>query len=212
MSGTLPVLQLPVDNPRPEIRSGRGDVLEFFIENEQTAILQEYAAAREASMFILLTAVTKILLHKYTGQEDLIIGTPVAGRMHPDLENQVGLYLNLLALRTQVQAADSFEQVLKTVKTTVVGAFENQLYPFDDLVHALRVVPEPGRAALADVWVQWSDEVFDFGRNFAGIAIDQFEMGYNTSKVDLTFKFARRGARLHIAIEYTAPIFSAGQR
>lgn len=205
-SGELPVLLFPTDRPRPAVKTTRGDVHSFYLDDMLTAQLNALAKQQHVSLFILLLAVVKALLHRYTGQEDLIIGAPVAGRHHRDTEGMVGLFVNMLALRTQFSANNSFRQMLAAVKQTALEAFEHQIYPFDELVKLVDLQHDPARSPLADVWVQLADEAPVLEQAPEGLLIKEYPAGYLSSKVDLTFKFTA-GEKVYVMIEYNTDLF-----
>ncbi|OQX08969.1 MAG: hypothetical protein BWK80_47510, partial [Desulfobacteraceae bacterium IS3] len=134
-SGEMPVLNLPADYPRPKIQTFNGATIRFALSSK--AELQKIAEASDASLFMVIVSLVKTLFHRYTAQEDIIIGTPIAGRSHPDLEDQIGFYVNMLALRDKINAKDSFINVLKKVRQTCIEAYDHQVYPFDKLVDEL---------------------------------------------------------------------------
>src|SRR5690606_32769215 len=109
------------------------------------------------SMYMFLLSAVNILLYKYSGQNDLVIGAPISGRVHKDLEHQVGLYVNMLAIRTQMDPQQSFLDLLIRVKENLLNAYDHQLYPFDQLVQELKINRDESRSAITDVWVQHSD-------------------------------------------------------
>ena len=111
------------------------------------------ARARNASLFMVLAAAVKVLLHRYTAQEDILLGFPIAGRSHPDLENQVGFYVNMLPLRDSVRADAPFLDLLDSVRTTATEAYDHQGYPFDRLVDELDIVRDVSRSPMFDVIV-----------------------------------------------------------
>ena len=106
-----------------------------------------------ATLFMTLMAMVKVLLYRYTGQRDIIVGSPIAGRNHADLEDQIGLYLNTLALRDQLRDDISFETFLQQVKQTAMAAYDHQIYPFDRLVGELNLSRDLSRSPLFDVMV-----------------------------------------------------------
>ncbi len=206
-SGELPVLLLPTDYPRPQQRTHNGANQEFVIDAVQTARLLDFAGKRGASLFMLLTAVLKTLLYKYTGQKDIILSAPIAGRTHPDLGGQIGLFVNMLALRTRLEADEPFDALLEKVKVMMEEAYANQLYPFDELIKSITTVYDKSRAPLSDVWIQWSDEDFEYGQEFSGVHVHEFKLEHNSSKVDLTFKLGKRGDEIYVIIEYNTDLF-----
>jgi len=206
-SGELPVLLFPTDNPRPAVKTTNGDVYDFSLDTSLTAGLNALARKEGISMFIVMLAAVKALLNRYTGQEDLVVGAPVAGRHHKDTEALVGLFVNMLALRTQFSTNGSFKQLLFAVKQTVLEGFEHQVYPFDELVRQLDQEHDSSRSPLTDVWVQLADEGPALEQAPEGLLIAEYPAGYLTSKVDLTFKFTM-GERVRVMIEYNTDLFA----
>ncbi|HEY8914870.1 MAG TPA: condensation domain-containing protein, partial [Chitinophaga sp.] len=201
-----PALQLPADHPRPLARTTNGATLEFEINETLTAGIKALARTQDASVYMCLLATVKVLLHHYSGQDDLVTGMPVAGRVHKDLDEQLGLYVNMLAIRTRLQGKDSFLQLLKNVKQTLLGAYEHQVYPFDQLVEALHLEHDPSRSPLTDVWVQHSDTPWVQAED-ANLKITPFETGHTYSKVDLTVKFIETGNTMSVILEYNTDLF-----
>ena len=152
-SGELPVLDLPNIAPRPLVQTYNGDRVSHEFSPEFLGRLKAFSQEKDVTLFMTLMAGVNILLHRYTGQHDIIVGTPVAGREHPDLENQLGLYLNTLAIRTTLQEGMSFSELLVLEKETLLGAYEHQGYPFDALIGKLSLSRDTSRSALFDVLV-----------------------------------------------------------
>jgi non-ribosomal peptide synthetase component F len=148
-------------------------------------------------MFMILLTLVKILLHRYTGQKAIIVGSPVACRNHPDLEDQIGFYANTLALRDRIDGDESFVQVLEKVKKTTIDAYDHQQYPFDRLVDELNLARDPGHAPLFDVMLVYQDEepddiltAKDRGqpqpKDTLATKISSVEIESGTSRFDLT--------------------------
>ena len=133
LGGELPVLTLPLDFPRPAALTFPGREPPFTLDRARLDGLQALARRHDATLFMVLNALVKVLLHRYSGQTDIIIGSPIAGRNHPDLEDQIGFYINTLPLRDQVNPAASFSELLRGVRATTLAAFDHQAYPFDYL-------------------------------------------------------------------------------
>jgi len=205
-TGELPLLQFPTDYPRPAERTTNGDVYTFSIPAGITAQLQACAQQEGASLFMALVAAVKALLNRFTGQEDMIIGAPIAGRTHKDVEPLVGLFVNMLALRTQFSSTLTFRQLLHKVKQTVTNAYAHQHYPFDELVRTLNLEFDNRRAPLTDVWVQLTDAPMTFDDK-SDLQVTEYNPGYLTSKVDLTFKFTAFDDRLQVILEYNTDLF-----
>ncbi|MCP4157707.1 MAG: hypothetical protein GY757_58905, partial [bacterium] len=150
-SGELPVLSLPTDYPRPVIQSFEGNNLSFMLNEDETHRLKETTKENEATLYMALLSIFTILLSKLNGQEDIIVGTPTAGRQHADLENIIGMFVNTLPMRNYPDGEKSIEEYLRKVKGNTLQAFENQEYQFEDLVDSLSVRRDTGRNPVFDV-------------------------------------------------------------
>ena len=210
LAGELPVLALPTDFPRPAEKTYRGDYTDCRLDEATTRGLYGLGQAQGASLFMTLLASVKVLLYKYTGQTDLVIGSPIAGRNHPDLEAQIGFYVNTLALRTRFDAQDSFARVLDRVREGALGAFAHQVYPFDQLVDRLSPTRDLSRSPLFDVMVVLQNAGPDEDRVAPGFkaAVKPFPAGGTASPFDLTFTFHESGDGLRVRLEYNTGLFS----
>ena len=150
-SGHLPVLDLPVDYERPALQHFEGDNIHFKISPRQVLTLKKYAREEEATMFMVVLALFNVFLSKLSGQEDIIIGTPAAGRRYSELKNTVDVFNNTLSLRNYPKKDKSFKQLLGEVRTRALGAFENRDYQFDDLVKKARVPRHSSRNPIFSV-------------------------------------------------------------
>ena len=133
-----PILALPLDRPRPAIQSHAGETIGLSIEGALAARLREVAGKQRVSAFMLLLGAYQVLLHRYTGQNDLRVGVPIAGRQHTQLERLIGCFVNTLVLRTEVAGEASFPSLLHQVKESVIEALSHQDLPFEMLVDGLR--------------------------------------------------------------------------
>ncbi|MFP4347796.1 MAG: amino acid adenylation domain-containing protein [Desulfococcaceae bacterium] len=206
LSGEIPILDLPTDHPRPPMHSFNGNRIPFSLGAETTESLKKTGLDHGASLFMVLTALVKILLYRYTGSEDIILGSPVAGRDHPDIENQIGFFVNTLALRDTVQGDMPFASVLKSVRATATEAFEHQAYPFDRLVDELPLRRDLSRSPLFDVMIALQNP--DSARLEMGdVIVTQVPVAFQISKFDITFNFAENEAGLSGEIEYNTDLF-----
>jgi non-ribosomal peptide synthetase component F len=149
--GDVPVLNMPYDYERPAQRSFEGERIRFVIGEKLPGKLKEMSRQTGATLYMILLAAFYILLCKYTRQEDIIVGSPVTGRNHADLENIIGLFINMIALRNRPERNKIFRHFLMEVKEKVVDALENQEYPFEELVVQLGLQGDPSRNPLFDV-------------------------------------------------------------
>ena len=206
LAGELPVLNLLEDRPRPPVLTSRGHELIFEIDPDTTAALAELGRQRGASLFMVLTAAVNVLLHRCTGDEDIIVGTPSAGRRHADLDGQVGFFLNTLPLRTRVDSGDTFEALLGQVRDTALGAYEHEEYPFERLVHELEVTRDTSRSPIFDVMVILQNEIAGT-HPFGAATARPFTEHTGTSRLDLSFNFKAAGGALLLGLEYNTDVF-----
>ncbi|RFM33510.1 non-ribosomal peptide synthetase [Chitinophaga silvisoli] len=206
----LPVLHFPYDQPRPAVITHHGRLVNRRINAEITERLNTFCKKEEGTLFMGLLAAVNLLLYSYTGQEDLIVGTPIAGREHQDLEDQIGFYINTLALRTAIKGSDHFHTYFDHIKSLTLDAYEYQLYPFDELVNNLHIKQDPSRNVLFDAMLllQNFDKIQENGYNMEGVNIKKYSGGEHVvSKYDITFYFTEKGDELDINIEYNTTLF-----
>ncbi len=203
-----PLLNLPADFTRPEAYGMEGDMQQYTLKEHLTKELMGVGSKQNATLFMTLLSSVYILLYKYTGEEDLIVGSPVAGRQHYDIENQVGFFINTIALRTAVNPEFSFQELLCAVKETMTGAFANQVYPFDRLVDELEVERIQNRNPLFDVMVAWMvQNGMGMKLKFNELEIEGLDFRITKSMFDLTFLFDERDGKVAFAIEYNTALF-----
>ncbi|MGV3610690.1 MAG: amino acid adenylation domain-containing protein [Fluviicola sp.] len=208
LSGEIPVLDLPTQKPRPTFKTYSGEIVDFSFTKEVTDQLNSYCLNEGGTLFMGLLAGLYGLLSRYTNQEDIIVGTPIAGRTSIELENQIGLYLNTLALRTQFSMEDSFSALFAKVKETTLNAYDHQLYPFDKLVKDLNVVNDSSRNPLFDVMLVLQN-ISQEERNTDDF-VEAIGEGYRDliSHFDITFTFSEQNGVLYGSAEYNTDIYS----
>jgi amino acid adenylation domain-containing protein len=146
-----PPLDLPGDFPRPTLKSTRGAMMGFGLSKDLTHQLELLAEEEGATLFMVMLAITNVMLAGLSGQEDIIVGTGVAGRTHSDLQDVIGLLVNLLPLRNFPQKNKPFILFLREIRERTLNAFENQDYQFEELIEKLGLQRDPGRSPLFDV-------------------------------------------------------------
>lgn len=206
LGGTLPVLDLPTDRPRPQQRSFRGATHAFTIPDALFRRVSAIARASNATLFMALVAVVKTLLARYSGQRDIIVGYPAAGRDHPDLEGQVGFFVNTVVLRDAVRPDATYSELLDAVRQTVLDGLEHQAYPFDRLVEELGVARDGSRHPIFDVMVAYERPSGD-GLQLPGLSVRPVTVDSGTSKFDLLFAFRETATSLEAAIGYSTDLF-----
>jgi len=203
----ISVLDLPADAPRPAVQSFRGAVGQIDLPADASTAIRELARQHETSLFMACTAAVKILLHRYTGSADIVVGAPVAGRAHHDLKDQVGFFVNMLALRDRIVATDQVGEVIARVKSTVGTALDHSSYPFDLLVEELDLDRDMGRNPLFDVVVSFRDAAAR-EEPIQGLDVEPVSFEPGISKFDLTFFFEEsEDGSIKLAIEYSTDLF-----
>jgi amino acid adenylation domain-containing protein len=206
----IPVLDLPTDMRRPGVKTYSGSIYTKMLSPELTKELKTVTQGKESTLFMGLLALVNVLLYRYTGQSDLVIGTPVAGRDHVDLENQIGFYVNTLALRSTIDGERSFTDFLWHVREMVLGAFEHQVYPFDELVNDLKIERDLSRNALFDVAIVLNNTGVNdvLESNLGDFKVrGKNEEEHVISKFDLTFNFTETSRGLFLNLEYNNDLY-----
>lgn len=200
-------LEFVQEKPRAKTKNYEGAGVNFLIDKPYIDQLKMLAQQEGASLFMGLLALVKLLLSRYTGQQDITVGTPIAGRDHVSLEDQLGFFVNTLALRTKLLAQDNFREVLDKIKKTTFGAYEHQQYPFDCLIQDLNLGHDMSRNPLFDVMVllqNASGPVKYNEENKDEIGIEKEAL----SRFDMTFNFTESNEGVLVDINYSTHLFS----
>ncbi len=201
----VPVLKLNTDFPRPPVLGTEGDNVDFVIDGDLSDGLKLIAEQTGATLYMVLLAVYSILLSKYSGQQDLVVGVPTAGRDHPDLGDIIGFFVNTLVTRNYPGADHTFAGFLETVKTNVLAAFENRDYPFDRLVERLDLPRDVSRNPLFDaMFVLQNMEPFD---RFSELEMTSWDYNSQTSHFDLHLHGHEEDGVIRMNLEYAATLF-----
>ncbi len=208
LGAELPVLQLPTDRPRPPVQSYRGQVVNFSLPAELTAELKKLSNAEGVTLYMTMLAVFKLVLWRYSGQREVVIGTPIAGRNHLATEGLIGLFVNTLVLRTSLSGNPRFSELLERVKEVTLGAYAHQDLPFEKLVEELQPERDLSRSPLFQVMFilqNASVETFRLpGLEASGVGSED-----ETAKFDLTMGLAEVGGELHGSLQYSVDLFDA---
>jgi amino acid adenylation domain-containing protein len=211
LAGPLPELQLPTDRPRPAVQTHHGSAHNFYLDDKLTARLRNLANAEGASLFMTVLAGFQVLLHRYSGQDDILVGTPTAGRVRPEWRNIVGYFVNPVVLRANLAGNPTFTDFLGQVKGTVRGALENQDYPFPLLVERLQLPRDPSRTPLFQAnfaWEKPSGGVEGGAFKLHDLVLEPFPFQQQTTKFDLTL-MVMEGQWLHCTLQYNTDLFDA---
>jgi amino acid adenylation domain-containing protein len=204
--GEIPKLELPMDYQRPVVQSFEGSHIKFQLDKEETLGLNALASGEGVTMYMAVLAVFNVLLAKLSGNEDLVIGTPVAVRRHADLQRVIGMFVNTLALRNSPAGEKKFATFMKEVKKRTLEAFENQEYPFEDLVEKAAVSRETNRNPLFDVMFTFQN--IDIPSiDIPGLTLRQYGYDYDISKFDMIFYMWESDDGLLFSFEYCTKIF-----
>jgi amino acid adenylation domain-containing protein len=209
--GELPVLSLNTDFQRPAKRSYKGAARVSRIDPAIQGLLRKMEKEEGSTRFSLLLASVQAFLSNYTGDEDIIVGTTSNGRHLPELQDQLGFYVNLLPIRHQFQAKQSFRSLLAQTSTTIIEALRHEEYPFNLLLDQLNLPINQGRNPLFDVLVEHIGQELneDVGQLIPGLQIDGFPLDVPTSKFDLSFRFIDSVDGIDLNLEYDSALFSA---
>ncbi|MFE9456343.1 amino acid adenylation domain-containing protein [Streptomyces californicus] len=183
LAGVEP-LELPTDRPRPQVRSGAGDAVAFTVDADTSLGLQKLASAQGASLFMAGLAAFQVLLSRWSRQDDIAVGTPIAGRNRAEVENLVGFFVNTLVMRADLAANPTFTDLLAQVRETALGAYAHQDLPFERIVEDLAPERDLSRNALFQVMFALQN-VPDSTWTLPGLTLDTIEVRGETPNFDL---------------------------
>ncbi|MDA2157988.1 MULTISPECIES: amino acid adenylation domain-containing protein [Bacillus cereus group] len=206
-SDEIPVLNMPTDYKRPPIQSFEGDSIKFEVDEETTRKLRNLAKETGTTIHMVLLSAFNILLSKYSGQEDIIVGMPIAGRPHTDLQKILGIFVNTLAIRNEPKGSKKYIDFLKEVKENSLKAYENQSYQFETLVEKLNLRVDTSRNPLFDVMFN-SINIFDKNeKKIDGFLIKSYDMKEKSSKVDFDLTLAEKLKVVDLTLIYSTNLY-----
>ncbi|OYD95860.1 non-ribosomal peptide synthetase [Nostoc sp. 'Peltigera membranacea cyanobiont' 213] len=206
-NGQIPRIHLPTDFLRPPLKTYNGSHLSWTFKPAIVSRLQMICKQTESTLFMALVAAVKVLLYRYSGQHNISIGTEIATRNHPQLQSLIGLFLNTLVIRDELDPKQGYKNLLVSIRKTVTEAFEHSDYPFDVLVEELAISRELNRTPLFDILVLLQN----FGQTVIGeeIKIKSLDSLTPTSKFDLSFVFSEHNDQLKLDLIYNTDLFQA---
>ena len=209
LAGMPEELELPTDYPRPPVQSVWGARHFLHIHRELADASRNLGRVENASLFMTLLAVWKLTLHHYTGQNDIVLGAPVANRNRSEFEGMIGFFVNSIILRTDLGGNPSFRELLQRVREVTLGAFSNQDFPFERLVEALQPARNMSRNPLfqADFILQNAPRSV---YNVSGLSFEPLPVETGTAQLDMTLDLVEEGDRIGGWLEYDTDLFSAG--
>ncbi|MGZ4164182.1 MAG: amino acid adenylation domain-containing protein, partial [Tumebacillaceae bacterium] len=206
LGGELPVLEMPTDRPRPSVQTYRGADEEFTVPRHLTKALKALSLQQGATLFMTLLSAYQTLLHRYTGQTDIIVGTPIAGRNRKETERLIGFFVNTMVLRTSFEGNPTFTELLQQVRETSLEVFANQDVPFEKLVDELKLQRDPSRTPLFQTMFILQNAPFEEAK-LPGLTLLPVEFDNPTAKFDLSIHLRERGEELVGALNYNTDLF-----
>lgn len=208
LSGNIPVLQLPTDYPRPPVRSSRGARESIKISNQMIESLSTLGKKEGATLFMVILAAVKTLLYRYTGEEDICVGSPISGRTNPTTENLIGFFVNTIVLRTNLQGTPSFNELLSRVRKVCLDAYNNQEVVFDQLIQKLSIKRDLSTTPLYQVLFAFQHEM-DRSLMISDISWSPVEIDTYVAQTDLSFWIRKTESGFDIILEYSTELFDA---
>ncbi|MCP4220677.1 MAG: hypothetical protein GY765_38975, partial [bacterium] len=207
-AGPLPVLDRLAEYSRPEVESFEGPSITFEIDKKLTARLKETAKDTGTTLYILLLAVYNVLLLKYTGHEDIIVGSGIAGRKHADLGNIIGMFVNVLAMRNRPAPHKTFIAFLEEVKNNAFAAYDNQDYQFDTLIKKLGLQGNWNRTPLFDTQFTFQN-IPQAQVEVPGLKLSPYQPENRKLQFDLSLNGAEEGDTIVLTIAYLSSLFKS---
>jgi tyrocidine synthetase-3 len=204
--GELPVLNMTTDFPRPKVQSFEGKQQGFIIGKKLTQTLRQFIREHESTLFIALLSVCNVILSRYASQEDIIMGTTIAGREHVELEEIIGLFIETMALRNFPQGEKTFREFHREVRKNTLEAFENSAYPFKELIEKVGDTSDLSRNPLFSVMLILQN-VDIAPLNLKGLTCTSCESHQGTSKVDITLEVFEKEEDIQVQLEYCTRLF-----
>src|SRR5262249_38745776 len=206
-AGPPPQLQLPADRPRPEAQSFRGARHSRTLPQALSEGIKALRRRLEATLFMTLLAVFKVLVYRYTGQQDLVIGTNVANRNRSETEALIGFFVNLLPLRTSLSGNPSFEELLNRVRMVALGAYTYQDVPFETISKPLKLRRSAGYPPLVQVTFNLA-KVSTSAAGLSGLSLSSLNADVQTSRFDLVLTMIEREEGLTATVTYNPDLFN----
>ena len=206
LAGELPVLELPTDQQRGARQTFSGGTYRFALSTELMEALEKLSRQEDVTLFMTLLTAFYILLHRYSGQDDILVGTPVAHRNLPELEHLIGVFINTLVLRTSLSGDPGFRQLLKRVRDVSLEAYAHQDLPFEQLVEELKPKRDLSRTPLFQVVFNLQNSPMP-KLEIPGLEMGFLEINRGVSQFDLTLMMSKSEGQYHGTVEYNDYLF-----
>ncbi len=208
LGGSLPVLELPTDRPRPAVQTVHGARQTFTLSQELSKALKTLSRQERVTPFMTLLAALKTLLSRYTGQDDVIVGSPIANRNRAEIESLIGFFANTLVLRTDLSGDPTFRELLDRVREVALGAYEHQELPFEKLVEELEPERDLSRTPLFQVLFAMQNAPMT-ALTLPDLTLKSLRIDKGTSKFDLSLAMWNTSHGLMGRVEYNTDLFDA---
>ena len=206
--GAPPSLELPCDHPRPSIQTYRGSSLRLTLSTRELGTLKSLARRGNATLFMVLLTAYKVLLCRYSGQNDVVVGVLVAGRSLVETEKMIGLFINILALRTDLSGNPTFLEALERVREVALEAYAHQDLPFERLVEAVPPARDASRHPIFQVMFNL-ENVPKREHDFPRLGTTEIELDYQVAHLDLTLEVTEKAGGAHCTFVYNKDLFDA---
>ena len=207
LSGAPALLEMPTDRPRPLQQSYAGGSVPLTLDAQLTAGLKALSQKHGATLFMTLLAGWAALLARLSGQDDVVVGTPVANRQRTEVEGLIGFFVNTLALRVKLEGDPSVAELLAQVKAHTLGAYEHQDLPFEQVVEAVQPARSMSHSPLFQVMLNMNNAPEGGALALPGLTISGVEQGHSTTQFDLSLTMSDAGQTVAGAIEYASDLF-----
>ncbi len=208
LRGSLPALELPTDHLRPALQTYNGSTVSLVHSPKLTEGLKTLSRREGVTLFVTLLAAFQLLLLRYTGQEDFLVGTPIANRNRAEIEGLIGLFMNTLVMRSDLSGNPSFRELLGRVQETALGAYAHQDLPFEKLVEELNPERDLGRSPIFQALLSLQNTPMQ-PLELLGLKLSRMKADSGTSKFDLSLYAIEKPEGLSCAFEYNTDLFNA---
>lgn len=210
LSGDLPLLQLPHDKPRPSVQTFKGHFRTYRLSKELSSALQTLSTQSHTTLFVTLLSAFNILLHRYTGQDDVLVGTPITNRKYPEIESLIGFFVNTIVVRSQLDDDVSFAAYLNTIRQQALNAIRNGDIPFDRVVDDINPKRDPAYNPIFQVMLVFQDEQAH-QPTLDDLSLQTMTVDYGVSKFDMTLFAQVKDSQIELSLEYSSDLFEETQ-
>ena len=207
LGGSLPILELPSDRPRPNVQTLRGASISHLLSKDVVMAIREFNRRHDATLYMTLLAVFQVLLHRYTGLDDILVGSPIANRNRAEIEPLIGFFVNTLVIRTDLSGSPSFSGILQRVKKATLEAYDNQDVPFERLVEVLQPERDMSHSSLFQVMFILQNAPMKMESDLTDVTISSLDIHSGTSTFDLTLMASEEAESISLSAEFNTDLF-----